>query len=173
MYKMNLRLGKDTRLLELCQKEGEILRDLNTYIPNLMNRLWEQPKIVVSVIEHASFDHLKNHLAPFFANNFYENILSSYYIEDNLMYVLTLLIQSEIKKLNNINQNDKFLNETPCGILLGELRRKSDIQAYFNNIIINAIENLEANNSTNKIDFEPDKMVNLFDKSNLKRKKKR
>ena len=88
MYKMNLRLGKDTRLLELCQKEGEILRDLNTYIPNLMNRLWEQPKIVVSVIEHASFDHLKNHLAPFFANNFYENILSSYYIEDNLMYFL-------------------------------------------------------------------------------------
>ena len=173
MYKMNLRLGKDTRLLELCQKEGEILRDLNTYIPNLMNRLWEQPKIVVSVIEHASFDHLKNHLAPFFANNFYENILSSYYIEDNLMYVLTLLIQSEIKKLNNINQNDKFLNETPCGILLGELRRKSDIQAYFNNIIINAIENLEANNSTNKIDFEPDKMVNLFDKSNLKRDKKK
>ena len=173
MYKMNLRLGKDTRLLELCQKEGEILRDLNTYIPNLMNRLWEQPKIVVSVIEHASFDHLKNHLAPFFANNFYENILSSYYIEDNLMYVLTLLIQSEIKKLNNINQNDKFLNETPCGILLGELRRKSDIQAYFNNIIINAIENLEANNSTNKIDFEPDKMVNLFDKNNLKRDKKK
>jgi len=173
MYKMNLRLGKDNRILELCEKEGEILRDLNTYIPNLMNRLWEQPKTVVSVIEHASISDLKNHLAPFFANNFYENILSSYYIEDNLMYVLTLLIQSEIKQLNNINQNDKFLNETPCGILLGELRRKSDIQAYFNNIIINAIENLEANNSTNKIDFDPDKMVNLFDKSNAKKDKKK
>ena len=173
MYKMNLRLGKDTRILELCEKEGEILRDLNTYIPNLMNRLWEQPKTVVSVIEHASVNDLKNHLAPFFANNFYENILSSYYIEDNLMYVLTLLIQSEIKKLNNINQKDKFLNETPCGILLGELRRKSDIQAYFNNIIINAIENLEANNSTNKIDFDPDKMVNLFDRSNTKKDKKK
>lgn len=121
---MNERLKKDNRLLELCKNEGEILRDLNTYIPNLMNRLWEQPKIVVSVIEHANLDVLKEHLAPFFANNFYENILSSYYIEDNLMYVLTLLIKSEISKLNNINQSDKFLDNTPCGIMLGELRRK-------------------------------------------------
>ena len=159
---MNERLKKDNRLLELCKNEGEILRDLNTYIPNLMNRLWEQPKIVVSVIEHANKDVLKEHLAPFFANNFYENILSSYYIEDNLMYVLTLLIKSEISKLNNINQSDKFLDNTPCGIMLGELRRKSDIQAYFKNIIKNAIENLEANNSTFKIDFEPDAIASYY-----------
>ena len=159
---MNERLKKDNRLLELCKNEGEILRDLNTYIPNLMNRLWEQPKIVVSVIEHANLDVLKEHLAPFFANNFYENILSSYYIEDNLMYVLTLLIKSEISKLNNINQSDKFLDNTPCGIMLGELRRKSDIQAYFKNIIKNAIENLEANNSTFKIDFEPDAIASYY-----------
>ena len=154
MHKMNQRLGKDNRKLELCEKDGDVLRDLNTYIPNLMNRLWENPKIVVAVIEHASPNILKEHLAPFFANNFYENILSSYYIEDNLMYVLTLLIQSEINKLNNINQCEKFLEETPCGILLGELRRKSDIQAYFNNIIIKVIENLEANNSMNKFKAE-------------------
>ena len=29
MYKMNERLKKDNRLLELCKNEGEILRDLN------------------------------------------------------------------------------------------------------------------------------------------------
>ena len=75
MYKINQRLGKENRILELCDKEGEILHDLNTYIPNLLNYLWEQPKIVVSVIEHAKIDDLKEHLAPFFANNFYENIL--------------------------------------------------------------------------------------------------
>ena len=37
MTKLNLRLQKDIRLLELCPNEGEILRDLNTYVPNLMN----------------------------------------------------------------------------------------------------------------------------------------
>ena len=172
MTKLNLRLQKDIRLLELCPNEGEILRDLNTYVPNLMNRLWEQPKVVVSVIKHAKINDLKNHLAPFFVNNFFENILSSYYMEDNLMYVLSLLIKSEIDSLTNINQNAKFLDETPCGILLGELRRKSDIQAYFNNIIINAIENLEANNSTNKIDFDADKMVSFYEKIGSKKDNK-
>ena len=172
MTKLNQRLEKDTRIMELCQNEGEILRDLNTYIPNLMNRLWEQPKIVVSVIKHAQINDLKNHLAPFFVNNFYENILSSYYIEDNLMYVLSLLIKSEIDSLTNINQNSKFLEETPCGIMLGELRRKSDIQAYFKNIIQHSIEDLEANNSTNKIDFDADKMVNFYEKLGSKKDKK-
>ena len=172
MTKLNLRLEKDTRIMELCQNEGEILRDLNTYIPNLMNRLWEQPKLVVSVIQHAQINDLKNHLAPFFVNNFYENILSSYYIEDNLMYVLSLLIKSEIDSLTNINQNSKFLEETPCGIMLGELRRKSDIQAYFKNIIQNAIEDLEANNSTNIIDFNADKMVSFYEKLGSKKDKK-
>lgn len=65
MTKLNLRLQKDIRLLELCPNEGEILRDLNTYVPNLMNRLWEQPKVVVSVIKHAKINDLKNYLAPF------------------------------------------------------------------------------------------------------------
>ena len=164
MNKMNQRLNKDSRILELVEenKDDDILSDLKIYIPKLMNNLWEQPKLVVSIIQRASINDLKNHLAQFFANNFYENILSSYYIEDNLMYVLTSLIKSEIDSLNGINQNTNFLEETPCGILLGELRRKSDIQAYFNNIIKNAIEDLEANNSTYRIDFETNKMINFY-----------
>ena len=172
MTKLNQRLGKDSRTLELCENEGEILLDLNTYIPNLMNRLWEQPKLVVSIIQHAKLNDLKNHLAPFFINNFYENILSSHYIEDNLMYILSLLIKSEIESLTSPNQNSNFLEETPCGILLGELRRKNDIQSYFKNIIINAIEDLEANHSNNKIDFDTDKIVNFYEKIDTKKDKK-
>ena len=164
MYKLNQRKGKENRLLELCENEGKILQGLNTYITNLMNSLWEEPEIVVSIIEHTDIKVLAEQLAPFFANNFYENILSSYYIEDNLMYVLTLLIKSEISKLSNINQSDKFFFKTPCGIILRELRRKSDIQAYFNNIIKKAIEQLEVNNSTFIIDFNPEKISKYYEK---------
>ena len=169
MHKINQRLGKDNRKYELCLDDQEILRDLKNYIPNLMNRLWELPKTVVSVIENASKENLKEHLAPLFANNFYENILSSYYIEDNLIYVLYLLLHTEINKLNNFNQIDKFLDETPCGILLGELRRRSDIQSFFKNIIIKAIENLEANNSMNKIYFDLDNMISFYTKTNSRK----
>ena len=167
MRKINQRMGNNDQLLELCEKDGEVLRDLNTYIPNLLKYLWEQPKIVVRILESANINVVKNHLAPLFANNFYENILSSYYIEDNLMYVLTLLIKSEISKLNNINQTNNFLNNTPCGYLLGELRRKSDIQAYFKTIVTNAIENLETNNSNYKINFKPDDIAS-YHKNNKK-----
>ena len=83
------------------------------------------------------------------------------------MYVLTLLIKSEISKLNNINQTNNFLNNTPCGYLLGELRRKSDIQAYFKTIVTNAIENLETNNSNYKINFKPDDIAS-YHKNNKK-----
>ena len=74
------RTGKDDRKFELVEEQGELLRDLNTYLPKLMNYLWEQPKIVVGIIKNADENNLKEYLAPFFTNNFYENILSSYYM---------------------------------------------------------------------------------------------
>ena len=70
-------------------------KPLNTYFPKLMNYLWEQPKIVTSVIHNCDKNNLKEYLAPFFVNNFYENILSSKFIEDNLIYVITLLLKDE------------------------------------------------------------------------------
>ena len=93
------RTGKDYRKFELVEEQGELLRDLNTYLPKLMYYLWEQPKIVVGVIKNADKNNLIEYLAPFLSNNFYENILSSYYIEDNLMFVLTLLLEDEINNL--------------------------------------------------------------------------
>ena len=75
------------------------MRDLKTYLPNLLNYLWDQPKTVATLIENSNIQDIKDHLGAFFINNFYENILSSYYIEDKLMFLLTLLIKNEINKL--------------------------------------------------------------------------
>ena len=118
-----------------------------------MNYLWTEPKFIVSILENADIKDVKSNLGAFIANNFYENILSSYYIEDNLMYVLTLLLKSEINKLNKPNEFDKFLEETACGVLLTELKRKNDIQNFFKTIISSVIENLELYNSNRKINF--------------------
>ena len=169
------RTGKDDRKFEIVEEQGELLRDLNTYLPKLMNYLWEQPKIVVGVIKNADNNNLKEYLAPFLTNNFYENILSSYYIEDNLMFVLTMLIEDEIKDLTNINQDENFLNNTPCGFILEELRRKNDIQAFFKTIIINSVENIEVNYSSLKIYFNISKLTDEYRRqsiSEIKTKKK-
>ena len=104
MNKVNLRMANNEhRQFEICLNEGEVLGYLNVYIPYLMNKLWELPEIVVSVIEHTEMEDLEKHIAPFFVNNFYENILSSYYIEDNLMYVLIIYIFIYKIKIQEIN----------------------------------------------------------------------
>ena len=143
---------------------GEYLRDLNTYLPKLMNYLWEEPKVVAKLIENSNIQDIKDHLAAFFANNFYENILSSYFIEDKLMYVLSLLIKNEINNLSRSNQYEEFLNETPCGLLLTELKRKNDIQIFFKNIILNAVENLELNYSKKRICFNVSEYQEEFER---------
>ena len=156
------RMGKDDRQFELIEDRGEILRDLFTYFPKLMKYLWENPKIVALIIENTNAKDVKEYLAPFFSNNFYENILSSSYIEDNQMHLLTLLIDDEIQKLTNINQIDNFLEESQCGYLLGELRKKNDIQAFFKNIISESLENLENNHSSLKINLNANKIYEEF-----------
>ena len=153
---MNLiaeRSNKEERVYELVE-QTEFLRDLNTYFPKLMSYLWDQPNMISLIIQNTDIKDLKNYIAPLFANNFYENILSTYYIEDNLMYLLTLLLKNEINQLNGVNQNENFLKISPCGYVLEELKRKSDIQAYFKTIIFNAIQKLEVNYSSLKFKFK-------------------
>ena len=162
------RLGKDDRQFELVEEPGTFLRDLNTYFPKLMNYLWEKPNIVTILIKNTEIRDLKEYLAPFFANNFYENILSSYYIEDNLMYVLTMLLEDEINSLTSINQDENFLNNTPCGCLLEELKRKNDIQEFFKTIIFDAVEDLEVNYSLYRFNFNISSLTEDYRRQSVK-----
>ena len=109
--------------------------------------------MVSKLLINSDINDIKSNLAEFFANNFYENILSSYYIEDNLMLVLTLLLKNEINNLKN--NNDDFLNSnSPSKYLLSELRKRNDIKSFFNSVIYDIIESLELKNSETKINFD-------------------
>ena len=140
-------------LIDLKNEEGEILKELNIYVMKLMTYLWEQPKLVASLLSTADKNDLKENLAPLIANNFFENILSPNYIEDNLLYVLTLLLQEEINDINDINEHINFLNDTPCSFLLEGLKEKKDIQTYFKMIINKAVEKLESTCSNKDLYF--------------------
>ena len=145
-------------LIDIKNEEGEILKELNIYVVKLMTYLWEQPKLIAKIISTADKTDIKEYLAPLIANNFYENILSPNYIEDNLLYVLTLLLQEEINNLKNINDYSIFLKETPCSFLLGELNEKKDIKTFFKMIITKAVEKLESNCSNKDLIFSLSKI---------------
>ena len=155
----------EDRKYELVKNPDEYLNDLNTDIPKLMNDLWEKPKIVCSIIQNSKKNFVKKHLSSLFADNFYENILSSNSMEDRLMYLLTLLLEGEINKLNDINESEEFLDNSNCGFILEKLRFKKDIQSYFKSIISNSIENLEKNHSSLNINFNLSKISEQIDKT--------
>ena len=138
------RVKHDNTQLELIdiKDKSNILGDLKLYLPHLMNALWENPKIMALILQNADINDVKDYLADFIVNNFYENILSPNFIEENLIYVLTLLLHEEINSLLYVEQHSLFLDDTCSGCLLEELRKKKDIQTFFKNIITESIENL-------------------------------
>ena len=64
-------------------------------------------------------------------------------MENNLLYVITMMLKDEIDKLENVDQLNSFLENTKCGYLLEELRKMPDIQIYFKNVILKTVENIE------------------------------
>ena len=64
-------------------------------------------------------------------------------MDNNLLYVITLMLKDEIDKLESIEQVENFLENTKCGFLLEELIKMPDIQIYFKNVILKTVENIE------------------------------
>ena len=87
----------------LKNEEGEIIKALNIDIVKLIIYLWEQSKLIVNLLLTPNANDVKENLVLLISNNFYENILSLNNIEDNLLYILTLLLQDEIDNLEDEN----------------------------------------------------------------------
>ena len=102
---------------------------------------------------NTSTEIIKSDLGNFIVNNFFCNYLSGNYMENNLLYLITILLKDEIDQLVDINNSDNFLNNTHCGYLLEELRKMPDVQIYFKKIIFQTIEEMERNCSFREINF--------------------
>ena len=113
---------------------------MNIYLPNFLELLWENPKLISILLLNSPIEDVKNNLAEFFTNNFYENILSSKCIENNLLYLITLLLKEEINIILNKEQLDDFLNDTHCGYILKQLKEKKEVKLFFKTIIFDVLE---------------------------------
>ena len=115
---------------ELIENNSEHLKDLNNYLPKLLTYLWEDPKLMSNLLMNSNIDDIKKTMAHFITNNFYENILSFNYLQENFMYVLSILLKKEISELKSTDDLNNFLENTPCGCLLEQLKC-SDKKMYF------------------------------------------
>ena len=155
--KLSFKFFKDKRkyvLIKESEERSKFFGELNVYISNLMKQLWENPKNVSIILINSSSEDIKNNLADFFANNFYENILSSKCIENNLLYLITLLLKYEINNLLSPDNPDIFLNSTNCGYFLERLIDKKELKLFFRIIFDDVIEKLK----NDELTFELEKM---------------
>ena len=158
-------LKNDQRIYQLIEDQKEkdkIFGELNTYIKFLLHYLWDKPNVVANLLSLSNSEDIKKYLAHFFANNFYENILSNNNKEDQLLLIITFLLKKEINKLNddikNIDFNNIqniFLNETACGYIFEEFCFKKEIQSFFRIIILDLVEELELSYPSQEIIFDP------------------
>ena len=120
------------------------------FIPNFFYYLWGNPKLVAEIIKNCDIKDIKASLANLFINNFYKNILSNNYVENNLLYVLTILIKDEIDNLKNLDDSDKFMGDgSKVGVFMNELRKNNDIKCFFKTSILNIISDLESMSTLN------------------------
>ena len=123
---------------------------MNTFIKPFFNYLWDDPKLVADILKYCEIKDIKGNLSNLFINNFYKNILSNNYVENNLMFVLTLLIKDEIDNLNNIDEYDNFLGDnSKVGYLINELRKNDDIKCFVKTSILNIISDIESISNLN------------------------
>ena len=171
LFKPDLKPNEENNIkYELVEniKKDDSLGDMTVYLPQFMELLWKQPKVVSKILLNASNKEMSEHLSYFFCHNFYENILSPDYIEYNLLYLITLMLKEEINNIHKkypkdpIKSLELFLNNTPSSILLEQFQKKNDVQTFFNTILLNIIEQLERNSSNREIIFDLNKIESKF-----------
>ena len=119
-----------------------------TFYEDYLNLIKEYQVIVINIIENVNQDEINN-LSNFFIDNFYENLLSSNFIENELLYLIWKLLNIEFSKIEKEDDYTNFLNNSNISILLGSLKKKCDVQEFLNltfKKIMEHIDNLENNN---------------------------
>ena len=144
---------------------------LGLYIPTFLRKIWDNPKSISKIFLKAEKSEDKKCLANFFVNGLYDNISSIHQKDEQLIYIITLLLKEEINSLKN--ENDIFLNDNSfASIMLKEFRKKKEVKFYFKKILFDIFELLE-NYSNEDIVFETNKISQNIQVENfLKNKKK-
>ena len=171
---VNDRIKNPSNPYQLITKEADISKSLEgllVYIKNFMDDLWNNPKSIFQIISKGNKNHAKD-LSHFIVHNFYDNIFSSNKKEDQLIYIISLLLKNEIANLNNDNPSQSrngFLNDTPTEYIVKELIYKKDVQIFFKECLVKVLKKIE-NNYTARIIFNPNDILKKFNKTSQKLK---
>ena len=142
------------------------------FISSFLKGIWDCPEAMYHILKNSEDNIVKTNLSSFIVNNFYCNYLSGNYMENNLLYIFTLMLKDEVDKLNNIEQFGNFLENSKCGYLLEELQKMPDIQVFFKNVIFKTVEKIERNFSYRELSLNvTDKQKEIENLKKIEEKK--
>ena len=124
--------------------EGELKED----IKNLCIYLWENPNIILFLINNSYNKDLVENLIQLITNRFYNNLYSPNIIEPQLFYIISFFLKKEINELNFEKKLD-FLKKTLCYKIFKRLRRNPIFIKYFRPIIKDIINDVYIYSQTN------------------------
>ena len=123
------------------------------YIATFLKILWNYPEAVYIILKNADKEIIEKNLGKFIMNNFFNNYMGSSKLENNLLYVLTMMIKEEINSFVDIPQINTFLEKSKASFLLKEMINFPEVQLYFKKIIFQMVEKMENDYSSKKMNF--------------------
>ena len=123
---------------------------LKIFIPKLIEALWSYPEAIFYILKNCGDNDFRDNLANFIVNKFYSNKLSSNYLENNLLYVFTMMFKDEIEQLESLSKIPDFFKNSRSSVLLEKMIHMPDIQMYFGKILFQMIEKIENVSSSKK-----------------------
>ena len=132
------------------------LETFKVYITSLLKILWDYPESVYYILKNVDISHYKEGFPNFIVNNFFGNVISENYLQNNLLYIITMMLKDEIDQINDISSISYFLEKTKNSYLLEQMVKMPDIQIYFRKIILKMIEKIENSGSLKKINLSFD-----------------
>ena len=162
MLKKNGKTDIAYNLITQKEKQEEILGNFSMYIPKLMDELWKSPKSIATILLNSEKKDIRQYLAHFIVHNLYYNLSPLNYKEDQIIYIITLLLKNKINSLKDINSS--FMHNSKCEILFEELNEKKEVKLFFKKIILNIIKDLEITYSSLNICFGINEINKKFEK---------
>ncbi len=172
IYSARIKILSEEKINETCFKldENNSIFLKNAILKQTIEKFFlcvrKDPELIYKILTKLQMNEIKI-ISPFIMNNFYENILSPYKTEDELLLLIYKLLELEINDLNSPNDINSFLNETKCGILLKELCSRLEVKEFFNIILEDILSRIE-NQNEKEWDFSIENLQTSF---KLKRSK--
>ena len=135
--------------------------DNKMYITTFLGALWEYPELIYEIIKNSEPNIVKKDISSFIINNFYTDYLSGNFLENNLLYVIALLLKNEFEKNENNEKTvfiEKLFENSNVGIILDSFGQIPDVQHFFKNLISKSVETLERRNTMDDVYIDSEEL---------------